>query len=44
MPPLGMTASDVTIYVWDEDMVYWGPPITLAYDGIGKGDSGMGNR
>jgi hypothetical protein len=39
-----MTAHDVTIYVCGEDMVYWGPPIAMAYDGIGEGEGGMGNR
>jgi hypothetical protein len=39
-----MTAPDVTICVWGEDMVYWGPPIVMAYDGIGEGDDGISNR
>jgi hypothetical protein len=40
-----MTALDVSICVWGEDMVYWGPPpMAMAYDGIGEDDYGMSNR
>jgi hypothetical protein len=39
-----MTAHDVAICVCGKDMVYWGPPIAMVYDGIGEGEGGMGNR